>query len=38
VLLVDDVARTQWTLTVAAAVLRAGGAPAVLPLVVQRLP
>lgn len=33
VLLVDDVADSRWTLTVAAAALRAAGAPAVLPLV-----
>ncbi len=33
VLLVDDVARTRWTLTVAGALLRAAGVPAVLPVV-----
>jgi ATP-dependent DNA helicase RecQ len=33
VLLVDDVASSRWTLTVAAQALRAGGAPAVLPFV-----
>ncbi|GAA6527215.1 DEAD/DEAH box helicase [Intrasporangium sp. DVR] len=33
VLLVDDVADSRWTLTVAAALLREAGAPAVLPLV-----
>ncbi|PVZ04980.1 RecQ family ATP-dependent DNA helicase [Actinomycetospora cinnamomea] len=33
VLLVDDVADSGWTLTVAAALLRRAGAPAVLPLV-----
>ena len=37
-LLVDDVARTQWTLTVAAALLRDAGASPVLPLVGHRLP
>ena len=38
VLLVDDVARTGWTLTVAAALLRDGGAGPVLPLVAHRRP
>ena len=38
VLLVDDVARTGWTLTVAAALLRDGGAGPVLPLVGHRRP
>ena len=33
VLLVDDVADSRWTLTVAAGLLRDGGAPAVLPFV-----
>jgi ATP-dependent DNA helicase RecQ len=33
VLLVDDVADSRWTLTVASALLREAGAPAVLPLV-----
>ncbi|HEX3829412.1 MAG TPA: DEAD/DEAH box helicase [Sporichthyaceae bacterium] len=37
-LLVDDVARTGWTLTVAAALLREAGAGAVLPLVGHRRP
>jgi ATP-dependent DNA helicase RecQ len=32
-LLVDDVADSRWTLTVASALLREAGAPAVLPLV-----
>jgi ATP-dependent DNA helicase RecQ len=32
VLLVDDLADSRWTLTVAARALRAAGAPAVLPL------
>jgi ATP-dependent DNA helicase RecQ len=32
-LLVDDVADSGWTLTVAAMLLRRAGAPAVLPLV-----
>jgi ATP-dependent DNA helicase RecQ len=31
VLLVDDLADSRWTLTVAARLLRQGGAPAVLP-------
>jgi ATP-dependent DNA helicase RecQ len=38
VLLVDDVARTGWTLTVAAALLLAGGPGRVLPLVGHRRP
>lgn len=38
VLLVDDTYRTGWTMTVAAALLRKGGATAVLPLVVHQLP
>jgi ATP-dependent DNA helicase RecQ len=38
VLLVDDVLRTGWTVTVAGALLRAAGTPAVLPLVVHRRP
>jgi len=38
VLLIDDVARTGWTLTVAAALLRDGGAGPVLPLVAHRRP
>jgi ATP-dependent DNA helicase RecQ len=38
VLLVDDVARTGWTLTVAAALLRDGGSGPVLPLVGHRRP
>jgi ATP-dependent DNA helicase RecQ len=38
VLLVDDIARTRWTLTVAAALLLDAGASAVLPLVAHRLP
>jgi ATP-dependent DNA helicase RecQ len=38
VLLVDDVARTGWTLTVAATLLREAGARAVLPLVGHRRP
>ena len=33
VLLVDDVADSRWTLTVAAGLLREAGAPAVLPFV-----
>ena len=37
-LLVDDVARTGWTLTVAAALLREAGSGAVLPLVGHRRP
>ncbi len=37
-LLVDDVSRTGWTLTVAAALLRDAGAGPVLPLVGHRLP
>nr|MBA2624619.1 recombinase RecQ [Acidimicrobiia bacterium] len=36
VLLVDDVARSGWTLTVVGAALRAAGAPSVLPLVLER--
>ena len=38
VLLVDDTYRSGWTMTVAAALLREGGVPAVLPLVVHQLP
>jgi ATP-dependent DNA helicase RecQ len=38
VLLVDDFSRTRWTLTVASALLRSAGAPAVLPLVGQQRP
>jgi len=38
ILLVDDVARTGWTLTVAAALLHDGGATAILPLVGHRRP
>jgi ATP-dependent DNA helicase RecQ len=38
VLLVDDAYRSGWTMTVAAALLREGGVPAVLPLVVHQLP
>jgi ATP-dependent DNA helicase RecQ len=38
VLLVDDVARSTWTLTVAAALLRDAGAGPVLPLVAHRRP
>jgi ATP-dependent DNA helicase RecQ len=38
VLLVDDVARTRWTLTVATALLRAAGAGGVLPVVGQQRP
>jgi ATP-dependent DNA helicase RecQ len=38
VLLVDDVCRTRWTLTVGAALLRASGVPAVLPVVGQQRP
>ncbi len=37
-LLVDDVSRTGWTLTVAAALLRDAGAGPVLPLVGHRRP
>jgi ATP-dependent DNA helicase RecQ len=37
-LLVDDVARTGWTLTVAAALLRDAGAGPILPLVAHRRP
>ncbi|MGQ0623784.1 MAG: DEAD/DEAH box helicase [Sporichthyaceae bacterium] len=37
-LLVDDIARTGWTLTVAAALLRDGGAGPILPLVGHRRP
>jgi ATP-dependent DNA helicase RecQ len=33
VLLVDDIADSRWTLTVAARALRHAGAPSVLPLV-----
>jgi ATP-dependent DNA helicase RecQ len=38
VLLVDDTYRTGWTMTVAAALLREGGAQEVMPLVVHQLP
>jgi ATP-dependent DNA helicase RecQ len=38
VLLVDDVSRTRWTLTVASALLRAAGVPAVLPVVGHQRP
>ena len=38
VLLVDDTYRSGWTLTVAASLLRRGGATAVLPLVIHQLP
>jgi ATP-dependent DNA helicase RecQ len=38
VLLVDDVARSGWTVTVAGALLRDGGAGPVLPLVGHRRP
>ena len=38
VLLIDDVSRTGWTLTAAAALLRDGGAGPVLPLVGHRRP
>jgi ATP-dependent DNA helicase RecQ len=38
VLLVDDTARSTWTLTVAADLLRGAGATAVLPLVLHQLP
>jgi ATP-dependent DNA helicase RecQ len=38
VLLVDDVSRTRWTLTVASALLRTGGVPAVLPVVGHQRP
>jgi ATP-dependent DNA helicase RecQ len=38
VLLVDDVARTRWTITVAAALLHEGGATSVLPLLGHRRP
>jgi len=38
VLLVDDIARTGWTLTVAGSLLRDGGAGPVLPLVGHRRP
>ena len=38
VLLVDDVIRTRWTVTVAAALLVEAGATAVLPLAVHQLP
>ena len=36
VLVVDDLARSGWTLTVVGAALRAAGATAVLPLVLER--
>jgi ATP-dependent DNA helicase RecQ len=38
VLLLDDTYRGGWTMTVAAALLREGGASAVLPLVIHQLP
>jgi ATP-dependent DNA helicase RecQ len=38
VLLVDDVIRTRWTVTVAAALLVEAGASAVLPLAIHQLP
>jgi ATP-dependent DNA helicase RecQ len=38
VLLIDDTYRTGWTITVAAALLREAGVPAVLPLVVHERP
>lgn len=38
VLLVDDTYRSGWTMTIAAAILRKAGVPAVLPLVVHQLP
>jgi ATP-dependent DNA helicase RecQ len=38
VLLVDDVLRTGWTVTVAGALLREAGADLVLPLVVHQRP
>ncbi len=38
ILLVDDYASSGWTLTVAAALLRAAGSPTVLPLVLHRRP
>jgi ATP-dependent DNA helicase RecQ len=38
ILLVDDTYRSGWTMTVAAVLLRQGGVPGVLPLVVHRLP
>jgi ATP-dependent DNA helicase RecQ len=38
VLLVDDVIRTRWTVTVAAALLVEAGATAVLPLAIHQLP
>jgi ATP-dependent DNA helicase RecQ len=38
VLLVDDVIRTRWTVTVASALLVQAGAAAVLPLAVHQLP
>jgi ATP-dependent DNA helicase RecQ len=38
VLLVDDVCRTRWTVTVASALLRAAGVPAVFPVVGQQRP
>lgn len=37
-LLIDDTYRSGWTMTVAAAILRDAGAPAVMPLVVHQLP
>jgi len=38
VLLVDDVVRTRWTITVASALLAEAGATAVLPLAIHQLP
>jgi ATP-dependent DNA helicase RecQ len=38
VLLVDDVVRTRWTITVASALLADAGATAVLPLAIHQLP
>ena len=38
VLLVDDVIRTRWTVTVASALLVQAGASSVLPLAVHQLP
>jgi len=38
VLLVDDVIRTRWTVTVASSLLVEAGASAVLPLAVHQLP
>ena len=38
VLLVDDVVRTRWTVTVASALLADAGATSVLPLTIHQLP